>query len=107
MKRITKIAAFISSLAICAGVSACGSTRSGFEQTGGTQKLEKGATIGISMPTKSEERWNKDGNNLKNKLEKAGYNVAFSGAGYVVAQNPLPRSRIARGSKVSITLNQD
>lgn len=40
-------------------------------------------------------------------LEKAGYNVAFSGAGYVVAQNPLPRSRIARGSKVSITLNQD
>ena len=28
---------------------------------------------GISMPTKSEERWNKDGNNLKAKLEKAGY----------------------------------
>ena len=78
MKRITKIAAFISSLAICAGVSACGSTRSGFEQTGGTQKLEKGATIGISMPTKSEERWNKDGNNLKNKLEKAGYNVVLN-----------------------------
>ena len=50
MKRITKIAAFISSLAICAGVSACGSTRSGFEQTGGTQKLEKGATIGERAP---------------------------------------------------------
>ncbi len=40
-------------------------------------------------------------------LEKAGYNVSFSGIGYVETQTPAPRSRIARGSKVKITLKQD
>lgn len=78
MKSTKRIMALISAIAICAGLGACSSTRAGFEQTGGTQKLEKGATIGISMPTKSEERWNKDGNNLKDKLEKAGYKVVLN-----------------------------
>ena len=32
-------------------------------------------TVGISMPTKTIERWNRDGNYLKTLLEKQGYNV--------------------------------
>ena len=108
MKRITKIAAFISSLAICAGVSACGSTRSGFEQTGGTQKLEKGATIGISMPTKSEERWNKDGNNLKNKLEKAGYKVVLNYADDKPAQqNADIENMVNQNAKILVVASKD
>ncbi|RYQ23713.1 ABC transporter substrate-binding protein [Bifidobacterium pseudolongum subsp. pseudolongum] len=108
MKRITKIAAFISSLAICAGLSACGSTRSGFEQTGGTQKLEKGATIGISMPTKSEERWNKDGNNLKNKLEDAGYNVVLNYADDKPAQqNADIENMVNQGAKILVVASKD
>ncbi len=31
-------------------------------------------TIGVSMPTKSLQRWNQDGSNMKAELEKAGYN---------------------------------
>ena len=108
MKRITKIAAFISSLAICAGVSACGSTRSGFEQTGGTQKLEKGATIGISMPTKSEERWNKDGNNLKNKLEKSGYKVVLNYADDKPAQqNADIENMVNQNAKILVVASKD
>ncbi len=40
-------------------------------------------------------------------LEKAGFNVKFSGIGYVETQSPAPRSRAPRGSKVTITLKQD
>lgn len=41
MKSTKRIMALISAIAICAGLGACSSTRAGFEQTGGTQKLEK------------------------------------------------------------------
>ncbi len=35
----------------------------------------KGAKIGVSMPTKDLQRWNQDGTNMKSQLEKAGYKV--------------------------------
>ena len=31
--------------------------------------------VGVSMPTKSLQRWNQDGENLKAKLEEAGLEV--------------------------------
>ena len=37
-----------------------------------------GQTIGISMPTKSLERWNRDGSYLQDQFEKAGYNVELT-----------------------------
>lgn len=35
-------------------------------------------TIGISLPTKTLERWNKDGSYLKREFEKAGYHVLLA-----------------------------
>lgn len=35
-------------------------------------------TVGISMPTKSLERWNRDGSYLKEQFEKAGYKVLLT-----------------------------
>lgn len=35
-------------------------------------------TVGVSMPTKSLERWNHDGNNIKKYLEELGYNVRLT-----------------------------
>ena len=70
-----KAVAFIAAASMLVGLGACSSARGGAQST---QSLEKGATIGISMPTKSAERWNKDDRNLKNKLEKAGYKVILS-----------------------------
>ncbi|MDE6703992.1 MAG: transpeptidase family protein [Muribaculaceae bacterium] len=40
-------------------------------------------------------------------LEKAGYNVEFSGIGYVASQQPAGGTRAPAGSKVTITLKQD
>lgn len=40
-------------------------------------------------------------------LEKAGFNVGFSGIGYVAGQQPAAGSRAAAGSKVNITLKQE
>jgi putative multiple sugar transport system substrate-binding protein len=37
--------------------------------------------IGVSMPTKSLQRWNQDGSNMKDLLEKAGYVVDLQYAG--------------------------
>ena len=44
--------------------------------TGSDQTSDAGGkTVGIAMPTKSLERWNRDGEYLKAKFEEAGYNV--------------------------------
>jgi putative multiple sugar transport system substrate-binding protein len=37
--------------------------------------------VGVSMPTKSLQRWNQDGDNLKSQLEAAGYEVDLQYAG--------------------------
>jgi putative multiple sugar transport system substrate-binding protein len=37
--------------------------------------------VGVSMPTKSLQRWNQDGTNMKAKLEAAGYKVDLQYAG--------------------------
>lgn len=43
------------------------------------QKFNPNAkTVGVSMPTKSLERWNHDGNNVKRFLEEKGYNVRLT-----------------------------
>ena len=34
-----------------------------------------GGKIGVAMPTKDLQRWNQDGSNMKDQLEKAGYEV--------------------------------
>lgn len=108
MKRITRILAAVSALALTAGLAACSSTRAGFEQNGTTQKLEKGAIIGISMPTKSEERWNKDGNNLKDKLEKAGYKVVLNFADDKPAQqNADIENMVNQGAKIMVVASKD
>jgi putative multiple sugar transport system substrate-binding protein len=76
MKALKRVLAAGAGLAMVAGLAACGGGRAASEAT--SSKVEKGATIGISMPTKSEERWNKDGNGLKKNLEAKGYKVILS-----------------------------
>jgi len=40
-----------------------------------TSGEEKGALIGVAMPTQSLQRWNQDGANMKSELEAKGYRV--------------------------------
>ncbi|MDK2808789.1 MAG: putative multiple sugar transport system substrate-binding protein [Clostridiales bacterium] len=59
--------------------------------------------IGISMPTQSSERWIKDGNTMKDILEKKGYTVDLQ---YAEDDIPTQKSQIenmiAKGAKVLV-----
>ncbi len=58
--------------ALAMGLSACG--RSTDQGSAGNDLSTKG-TIGVAMPTKTSERWIKDGSYMKEQLEAAGYKV--------------------------------
>lgn len=106
MKALKRTIAAAAGLAMMAGLAACGEGRT---STGATdEKIEKGATIGISMPTKSEERWNKDGNNLKKNLEDQGYEVVLSFADDKPAQqNADIENMVNKGAKVVVVAAKD
>jgi ABC-type xylose transport system, periplasmic component len=62
------------SLVLCVALVAslmvgCGSKDTGSKTDSNAKK------IGVAMPTKDLQRWNQDGANMKEKLEKAGYKV--------------------------------
>lgn len=107
MKFAKKALALVASAAMMAGLAACGGSRGG-SSAEGDSKIEKGATIGISMPTKSEERWNKDGNNLKAKLEDAGYKVILSFADDKPAQqNADIENMVNNDAKIVVVAAKD
>lgn len=69
-------------IVMVAALAACGTKE---EETGGKSGEEKTSedkktgedkkTIGVCMPTKTLQRWNQDGTNMKKQLEAAGYKV--------------------------------
>ncbi|MCI1896231.1 MAG: sugar-binding protein [Ancrocorticia sp.] len=80
MKFTRKAIAGISALALMTGLAACGGSSRGTDAASGGTEASANASdtlIGISMPTKSLERWNKDGANLESQLEKLGYKVSL------------------------------
>lgn len=75
-KTAQKITAAILCAAMAASLAACGNDAA----STGTSSENKpassnngGKTVGIAMPTKSLERWNRDGEYLKEQFENAGY----------------------------------
>lgn len=54
----------------------CDQAGSGSGKGGSSDKTSQ--KIGISMPTKSLERWNRDGSYLKEQFDKAGYEVEIT-----------------------------
>lgn len=60
--------------------------------------------VGVSMPTKSLQRWNQDGDNLKAQLEAAGYEVdlQYGGDNVVSEQVAQVENMISSGCKVLI-----
>lgn len=59
--------------------------------------------VGVSMPTKSLQRWNQDGDNMKKKLEEKGYKVELQYAeNDVNTQVSQIENMIAKGVKVLV-----
>lgn len=69
-------------------LTACGSStaRGGSASTSSSTTLKKGDLIGISMPTKADQRWNVDGANLVKDLQKAGFKAKLLYANNSTAQ---------------------
>lgn len=73
---IALCAAMVAGLAACGSGSSEGSTQSSSGSSSSTSG--SGQLVGISMPTKSLERWNRDGEYLKEQFEAAGYQVELT-----------------------------
>jgi putative multiple sugar transport system substrate-binding protein len=104
--KFAKLATLLLSAAVAISVSACGSSTKTVDQdqTGSGA----GALVGVTMPTKSSERWISDGNNLKTELEKLGYKVDLQ-----YAENDIPtqvnqiENQITNGAKLLIIASID
>lgn len=77
-KKQSVLLAIVLVLSLCLGLAACGGssgTAGGDAPAGNEGEAAGGGLIGVSMPTKSLQRWNQDGDNLKTQLEARGYEV--------------------------------
>lgn len=76
------------------------------KQTSTPAEVDK--IIGVAMPTKSLQRWNQDGNNMKKMLEAAGYKVILEYADNKVEQQVTQiENMITKGSKVIVIASID
>jgi len=101
--RLVRIAAATAALAVT--LSACGSAEKTVDQQSGSSE---GATVGVTMPTRSSERWIHDGDNIKKALEAKGYKVDLQ-----YAENDIPtqanqiENQITKGAKLLIVASID
>lgn len=64
--------------------------------------------IGVAMPTKSLQRWNQDGDNMKKMLEAAGYQVILEYADNKVEQQVTQiENMVTKGCKVIVIASID
>ena len=106
--RRTKIVAAVAGAALLiVGVGACSSTRT--DNTGTTPSAAAaGGLIGIAMPTKSLERWNKDGAHLEELLKAAGYTTSLQYADNKVDQQITQlQNMISQNPKVLVIASID
>jgi putative multiple sugar transport system substrate-binding protein len=105
--RFTRVAAVLSTVALAATLAACGDSEKTADQDAGSGD-NSGALVGVTMPTKSSERWISDGNNLKASLEGMGYKVDLQ-----YAENDIPtqvnqlENQITKGAKLLIIASID
>jgi putative multiple sugar transport system substrate-binding protein len=86
-------------------LAACGTAEKSVDQQSGSTE---GALVGVTMPTRSSERWIHDGDNIKKALEEKGYKVDLQ-----YAENDIPtqanqiENQITKGAKLLIVASID
>ncbi|MDO4607250.1 MAG: sugar ABC transporter substrate-binding protein, partial [Bowdeniella nasicola] len=83
-KNIRKVISLLLGMMMVMVVGACSSERGGGAAPSGSAKTD--ALIGISMPTKSLERWSRDGAHLEESLKEMGYRTSLQYADNKVEQ---------------------
>ena len=107
--KFARLAAAASAATLTVALSACGSSAKTVEtQSSAGAANNAGATIGVTMPTKSSERWITDGDNVKKQLEALGYKVDLQ-----YAEDDIPTqvnqldNQITQGAKLLIIASID
>jgi putative multiple sugar transport system substrate-binding protein len=105
--KFTRIAAGVAGVGLALAMTACGSSQKTADKEAGSGS-NAGALVGVTMPTKSSERWIHDGDNVKAALEKLGYKVDLQ-----YAENDIPtqvnqiENQITKGAKLLIIASID
>ncbi|WP_066522815.1 multiple monosaccharide ABC transporter substrate-binding protein [Curtobacterium ammoniigenes] len=95
-----KLAGLVVAAGLVASLAACSGGRGA---TTGSGTDNKGALVGVAMPTKVDQRWIADGNAVKADLQKDGYKVDLE-----YANNDIPtqvqqiNTMITKGAKILI-----
>ncbi|MDR0519480.1 MAG: sugar-binding protein [Clostridiales Family XIII bacterium] len=113
-----KLLVLVLAIALVISMAACGSggsdtstndepaTTEDTTDTSSDQPADSGEKlkVGVSMPTKSLQRWNQDGDNLKSQLEAAGYEVdlQYAGDNEIPLQVTQLEDMISGGCKVLV-----
>ncbi|MEV6159693.1 multiple monosaccharide ABC transporter substrate-binding protein [Nonomuraea sp. NPDC052129] len=108
--RFPRFATVVSVLALATVATACGSAEKTVDKDAAASASagSAGALVGVTMPTKSSERWIHDGDNVKTSLEKLGYKVDLQ-----YAENDIPtqvnqiENQITKGAKLLIIASID
>nr|WP_230858870.1 multiple monosaccharide ABC transporter substrate-binding protein [Actinoplanes aureus] len=88
-------------------MAACGSSEKTTDKEAGSGDTA-GALVGITMPTRSSERWIADGDNLKKQLEGLGYKVDLQYAeDNIPTQTQQLDNQITKGAKLLIIASID
>lgn len=108
MKPIRLFAVTATCAIALAGLGACSSERGG-DGAGGTGGASASDTlVGIAMPTKSLERWNRDGSHLDEILKGKGYQTSLQYADNKVDQQITQiENMITQGAKILVVASID
>jgi putative multiple sugar transport system substrate-binding protein len=106
--KLARLAAVAGSIVLATALAACGSSEKTVDQNAGATTPAAGSLVGVTMPTKSSERWIHDGDNIKSALEKLGYSVDLQ-----YAENDIPtqvnqiENQISKGAKLLVIASID
>ncbi|MEU3766161.1 multiple monosaccharide ABC transporter substrate-binding protein [Amycolatopsis keratiniphila] len=105
--KFTKLATLAVAVGLGAALTACGSSQKSVDQQAAAGGAG-GGLVGVTMPTKSSERWIHDGDNIKAALEKLGYQVDLQ-----YAEDDIPtqvnqiENQITKGAKLLVIASID
>ena len=98
--RIKKTLTGLVVAALAIALAGCGQSSGGSAASSGSNK---GATVGIAMPTKSSERWINDGNNMVKQFQALGYKTDLQyGDNVVENQVSQVENMITKGDKLLV-----
>ncbi|MDJ0376819.1 multiple monosaccharide ABC transporter substrate-binding protein [Cryobacterium sp. PH31-L1] len=103
-----KVLIGIAAIGLALSLAACSGARGGSTTTTDAAGANKGALIGVAMPTKTSERWIKDGDAVKADLEALGYKVDLEYADdKIPTQVQQISNMLTKGAKILIIASID